>query len=244
MPQAPWLTRPQQLILDSSDVHVWCAALDQESSVWQKLLETLTPDEQQRADRFHFQKDRDRFIVARGVLRNILSLYLGISPVNLRFLYSKHGKPSLSHETTTVPLHFNLSHAHEFALCAVSKTCQVGIDLEYLHHNLASLEIAQGFFSPDEVAMLRSLPENLRTRGFFSCWTRKEAYIKGLGEGLSHPLDSFTVSLIPGEPAWLHAEDSRQPSNWSLVPIPFKDNYSAALAVKGSVSTIHFWNWT
>lgn len=243
-PQADWPTRRKQLILEGNDVHVWCASLDQGSSVLQLLLDTLSPDERQRADRFHFPKDRNQYIVARGILRRILSLYLGVSPVNLRFLYSEHGKPTLTHETAGVHLHFNLSHAHEFALYAISGGCQVGIDLEYLREDFASLEIAERFFSPDEVAMLRSLPVNLRTRGFFDCWTRKEAYIKGLGEGLSHPLDSFTVSLIPGEPVWLRTGDSRQPSNWSLVSISFKDEYAAALAIEGSVSTIHFREWT
>ncbi|MEK6283541.1 MAG: 4'-phosphopantetheinyl transferase superfamily protein [Acidobacteriota bacterium] len=235
---------PKRLIVKDNDVHIWCASLDQDPSVLAELLSTLTADEREKAARFHFQKDRDHYIIARGALRDILGRYLVVSARQLRFLYTKFGKPSLEQKTNSEHLHFNLSHSHGTALYAVSKNREVGIDLEYIREDFASLEIAERFFSPDEVAMLRSLPANLRTRGFFNCWTRKEAYIKGLGEGLSHRLDSFTVSLIPGEQTSLHiGDDPNDVSHWALVPISFNHSYIAALAVEGTISTTHFWEW-
>jgi len=162
------------------------------------VLKSLVPDERQRAERFRFERDRRRFIVAHGVLRDILGRYLKCSPAQVSFSYNQYGKPALAQESEAIGLRFNMSHSHEVALYALTRAREVGVDVELLREDFASLEIAERFFSRSEVALLNSLAPELRTDGFFNCWTRKEAYIKALGEGLSHPLDRFAVSLAPG----------------------------------------------
>lgn len=240
-----WLPAPEHPLLDAQDIHVWRADLNQVPSIVQALSQTLTPDERQRAGKYHFQKDRDHFIVARGVLREILSRYLNISPDQIRFSYSQYGKPALDAETSDYPLRFNVSHSHGVALYTLTREREVGIDIEFMREDFASLEIAERFFSPVEVQMLRALPLGMQTAGFFNCWTRKEAYIKALGEGLSHPLHQFAVSLSPGEPAALLSTDNnlQEASRWSLVGLSPGPGYVAAIAVEGHASALKCWQW-
>ncbi len=240
-----WSLPPKTLKLERDEVHVWRASLDLEASSIQSLQETLCVEEQQRAERFHFQKDRDRFIVARGLLRALLSRYLGEEPGHLRFVYNQYGKPALSEAYSKEPLCFNLSHSHGLALYAVTQNRNLGIDLEYIRTDFPYEEIAERFFSPQENAVLRTLPLNMKHEAFFTCWTRKEAYIKATGKGLSLPLDQFDVSLIPREPAMLLSIAGNQQAacHWSLqelIPVP---GYVAALAVEGGGWQSKCWQW-
>src|SRR5262245_61483501 len=162
------------------------------------------------AIRYYRPADRDRYVVGRGILRKILSAYLAIGPGELRFTYNEYGRPAVSDDQNDRGLNFNLSHSAELALYAVTGGRVVGIDIEYMREDFASLEIAEHFFSRDEVAALKSLPADQRTAGFFNCWSRKEAFIKAKGMGVSYPLDRFTVSLAPGEaPALLKVDDDK-----------------------------------
>jgi 4'-phosphopantetheinyl transferase len=142
-------------------------------------------------------------------------------------------------------LRFNASHSNALALYAVAREREVGIDLEFVREDFAGFEIAERFFSPREVSALRALPEGERVEAFFDCWVRKEAYIKARGEGLSHPLHTFTVSLTPGEPAaLLHTEgDSREAARWSLVGLYPCEGYRAALASEGGPPSLSCWRW-
>ncbi|HEV8712493.1 MAG TPA: 4'-phosphopantetheinyl transferase superfamily protein [Candidatus Binatia bacterium] len=242
---ASWRLPPETLALEPDEVHVWRAALDQPLSRVENLLLTLAADERIRAERFYFRRDREHFIVARGVLRAILGRYLNSAPGQLSFCYSPFGKPALAEDVGGAMLHFNVSHSHGLALYAVTRGKEVGIDLERIRPDLAIEQIAERFFSGREVATLRALPKNTRTVAFFLCWTRKEAYIKARGEGLSLPLDQFDVSLIPGKPATLlRAEGApHEASRWSLhdvAPIP---SYTAALAVEGRAWRLACWQW-
>ena len=243
--KSSWLSSPERFILKGDEVHIWRACLDQEASLIQALSDVLTPDELDRARRFHFQKDRDRFIVARGALRHILSGYLKTAPDQLRFSYNQYGKPALSEEGGDGSLSFNISHSHALALYGIARGRNIGLDVELLREDFASEEIAASFFSPSEVASLRALPSEQQTIAFFNCWTRKEAYIKARGEGFSHPLDRFTVSLAPGEAASLLSaeDDPRETSRWSLVELSPGAGYVAALAVEGQASPLRCWQW-
>ena len=177
-------------------------------------LHTLAADERTKAERYYFERDRLRFIIAHGVLRAILSLYLNESPKRLSFCEGSHGKPALALDSGGDSIRFNMSHSHRMALYAVTRSREVGIDLEFVRCDLEAEQIAERVFSPREIAELRALPAALRRNAFFLCWTRKEAYIKAKGEGLSLPLDQFDVSLIPGEPAALqHAARFRRGSS-------------------------------
>jgi 4'-phosphopantetheinyl transferase len=230
-----WRPPSAELTLSSSEVHVWQASLDPAASCVEQLQRTLSAEELHRAARFHFPRDRRRFIVARGVLRDILSRYLSVPPAELGFRYSAYGKPALADMTDEEGLCFNMSHSHEMALFAITRGREVGVDIEYLRTAVACEEIAEHFFSARERATLRALPETRKHQAFFNCWTRKEAYIKAHGEGLSLPLDQFDVSLAPGEPAALLATrgDPREALRWSLQALTPAPGYVAALAVEG-----------
>lgn len=240
-----WCPAPTRPLLGGDEVHVWRAGLDQPSSTVQSMLELLSPDERCRAGRFYFQRDFKRFVIARGLLRTILSLYLQLRPEQLRFCYSEFGKPELVSLTGQETLRFNVSHSHNQALFAFAHKWGIGVDIEYLRKNLASRELAECVFSPNEIDMLCALPAHRQTEGFFNCWTRKEAYIKARGEGLSFPLDCFDVSLAPGEPAALlsHRKDSREIRRWSLRELASETGYAAAIAVESSNWRLSCWHW-
>ncbi|MEG4984445.1 4'-phosphopantetheinyl transferase superfamily protein [Microcoleus sp. BR0-C5] len=242
-----WNFPPQNLTLDINEIHVWRVSLAQTESCLQSLQETLSTDERTKAEGFHFPKGRSQFIVSRGALRAILSSYLHINPHILRFDYNPYGKPSLIATQGGNTLRFNLSHSGNMALIAITKNRDIGVDIESINPNFPCLEIAEKFFSPLENSVLRSLPEHLQCTAFFTCWTRKEAYIKAVGKGLSIPLNQFDVSLAPGEPAaLLNVEDNpEEASRWSLMElIPSSDMVVAAVAVAGDCSKLHCWQWT
>jgi len=244
-PVPPWRTPPETLVLGSDEVHVWRAALDQPPSQVQSFLHNLAADEQARAERFYFERDREHFIVARGVLRAILGGYLDRAPEELSFCYSAYGKPSLAGEFEGDAIRFSVSHSGGVALYAVTRGREAGIDIERIRSDLAVAEIAERFFSPREVAMLRTLPAEAQTQAFFCCWTRKEAYIKARGEGLSLPLDQFDVSLAPGEPAAVLGtqRDPSEASRWSLQELTPAPGFVAALAVAGHGWRLTCWQW-
>jgi 4'-phosphopantetheinyl transferase len=241
----PQIGSSRKLSLADDEVHVWRVSLDLDTPRVQSLQRTLASDEQARADRFHFQRDRDRFIVARGLLRVVLARYLGTNPGQLRFCYSSYGKPSLVSRDGQDALSFNVSHSQELGLYAITRNRKIGVDLEYIRTDFACEQIAKRFFSSRENATLRSLTPRLKHQAFFTCWTRKEAYIKARGEGLSLPLDQFDVSMIPGEPALLvnTRGDPQEANHWSLRELEPGPGYVAALAVEGQGWQLRFWQW-
>lgn len=242
----PWLPPPIDLALSGDDVHVWRAQLDRTGACGKRLQQVLSSDEQARARRFHFERDRRHFIVARGLLRLILSCYLDLEPSELRFRYSPHGKPSLIMMPNQKILSFNTSHCDGFALYAVTWKREIGVDVERIRTDFAYEPIAERFFSPREKAVLNALEaEQVKRKAFFDCWTRKEAYIKAKGKGLSLPLDHFDVSLAPGEPAMLLESrgDPLEACRWSLHELHPGPGYAAALAVEGQGVRLACWEW-
>lgn len=241
-----WVDPPENLSLSSNQVHVWRATLDQPPERLLQLKKWLSEDEFERAGRFHFQHDRDHFIAARGGLRDILSRYLVVGASDLNFLYSPYGKPQLVDEINDLGLHFNVSHSHGLALFALTRGRQVGVDVEFMRADLADEGIARRFFSTREVRALLSLPVEVRSQAFFTCWTRKEAYIKAVGEGLSMPLDRFDVTLVPGEPAQLleTRPDQSEAQQWQLFELDPGDGYIAAVAVRAQKLQLAKLNWS
>jgi len=238
-----WLSPPGSPALKNGEVHVWRVRLDQPPPISEALSNPLDPDEKQRATAFCFPRDREHFKVARGALREILSRYLHLSAKRIQFSLNDYGKPSVSGQTGENRLRFNISNSHGVALYALTGCEAVGVDVELIREDVAGLLIAERCFSPIELSKLRALPRDLQTSAFFRCWTRKEAYIKARGEGLSHPLDKFTVSLTPSEPAsLLHtANDPCEASEWSLRDVDPYPNYVAAIAVRSQAPTLHLW---
>lgn len=241
-----WRTPPARLTLPEDEVHLWQVTLDLADPVMEGLALTLAPDEIERAERFFFEKDVNRFVAARGALRDILSRYLSLEPDQIQFQYNDHGKPALAPPLAQSGLTFNLSHSQDLALYAIARHRQVGIDLEYIRPLTDLEQIAKRFFSKREQATFRSLDGDQKLPGFFNCWTRKEAYIKARGQGLSFPLARFDVSLRPGEPAALLEvkDDPQESTRWSLQSLTPAPSYVAAMAVEGHTWQLKQWLWS
>jgi 4'-phosphopantetheinyl transferase len=208
----------------------------------ERFAQLLSDDEHVRANRFHFETDRQHFIVARGYLRILISRYQGIPPADIQFSYGVYGKPDLVTSTPQLgPFNFNLAHSGGLALYAFTRVGEVGVDVELIRSEFTGADIAERFFSPAECACLNELSPELRPEAFFNCWTRKEAFIKAIGIGLSLPLNEFDVTLSPAEPAELLRTrwDESEAARWSLKAIDVGSNYAAAVAVAG-----HDWQLT
>jgi 4'-phosphopantetheinyl transferase len=234
------------LALLSDDVHVWCAFLDQPAARAQQLAQTLSADERMRAERFYFERDRKRFIVGRGLLRTILGCYLGIAPNRLQFCYGPRGKPDLAEICGGRKLCFNLSHSQGLALYGITRDRKIGIDLEHIRPISKTEQIAERFFSVRENAVFRALPPSKKQVAFLNCWTRKEAYLKAIGEGLVRSLEQIEVSLAPGEPARLLSieGDLQSAERWILQELTPALGYVAALVVEGYGWRLKCWQWT
>jgi 4'-phosphopantetheinyl transferase len=292
-PLPPWPLPPSRPTLTADDVHVWRVSLRVPRSSFVQLHGTLSPDERDRAARYRFLSEQQRFVVGRGWLRAILSLYLALDATQVRFSYNPNGKPELcapqttpavspSRSTSFAPalrpqqrpgvaasdeqrqaaasglnedgaptaagpaqhrLQFNLAHSGDLAICAISCGRRVGVDVEQIRSGFADGTLAESFLAPPEVAALRSLPARGQERAFFTCWTRKEAYLKARGEGLIVPLDAFEVSLRPEDAPVLvqTPSDPAEAARWSLFELDIGPGYAASLAVEGQ--GCHLWLW-
>jgi 4'-phosphopantetheinyl transferase len=224
------------VILEPGQVDVWKIALDQPADVVTDLRGVLSPGEIERADRFRVDRGAEQYIVGRGALRRLLERYTGVPAKELAFDLNEFGKPELAGSE----IMFNLSHSHGLALFAVTRGRAIGIDIERIREEMTIGKIARRFFSPAEASALSALPAHQQAEAFFNCWTRKEAWIKARGQGLSIALNSFEVSLAPGEPARLRATrpDPEEASRWSLVALACEPGYAAALAVAGEIGNV------
>jgi len=243
--QTPWQYPPLNLKLIQRDVHVWRVNLNEPSSVVDSMLRVLTSDERNRANRFHFERDRDHFIVGRGTLRMLLGHYLKEKPGRIRIHYGPFGKPALVEECNNAGLRFNVSHSRGLALYGFALDFELGIDLEYVREDFATDDIAKRFFTPGEVEKLRTIQPHLRAEAFFTCWTRKEAFIKAVGKGLSLPLDEFEVSLAPDEPpAVLTVKDKMMDAaRWSVRDLSPGPGFVAAIVIGGWARQLNCWQW-
>ena len=240
-----WSAAPKDLILADNEVHVWRAQLELPSPQMQRLRGVLTDDELDRANRFFFKIDRQRFVAARGILRFILSRYITIHPGHLRFYYNQYGKPFLAPEFSSYLLNFNLSHSGSMALYAITRHMEIGVDVERVRSDFEYEEIAKRFFSVNEADILHTIPTEKKLEAFYNCWTRKEAYIKAHGKGLSLPLDSFDVFFAPWKsPMLLITKDQpQQRALWTLLDLNPGLGYIGALAVKGIGCRFRYGEW-
>lgn len=247
LPNNQWLRPPDKLILTPGEAHVWCASLDQSVALRAQLWEILSADEQHSVNRFHFEEGKHHFIVGRGLLRLILERYQHVPPNQLQFSYGANGKPFLAHQHLEESVQFNVSHSQSLALYAFVQHNSVGVDIEYMHPIADAEQIVDRFFSLREKALFHALPQNERTEAFFIGWTRKEAYLKACGNGLSYPLSHFEVSLIPGEAARILSigGDRQKAAAWFLQDIALPNGYKASLAIEGSKQwQVKQWAWT
>lgn len=243
-PPTKWLKPPGDPALEANEAHVWLIRLEAERSFISESLNLLSAGEKIRAGKFHFQKDRDRFVLGRAAVRKILSSYLDVSPGEICFSYSKFGKPALAPEKHGNLFRFNLTHSRDTALLAVTKNIDVGIDIEYIDDQFPFAKIAPDCFSPAELAALNSFSPAAHALPFFSGWTRKEAFIKAVGEGLSYPLKEFTVSLDPGkEKGLLISSDPAGNRHRALISLTPGPDHVAALAAMGAIDSVRCFEW-
>lgn len=240
-----WESPPADLMLPADEIHVWCALLDQPEQSVRQLASTLAPDEQARAQGYRLERDRDRFLVRRGILRHLLGRYVGREAKHVEISYGAYGKPSLAHGCGDGMLCFSLAHSGQMALFAFARGREVGVDIESVRPMPDADRIAARFFSPRESAALRALPPEERQQAFFACWTRKEAYLKARGVGLSGELGQFEVTVVPAEPASLFSVggDPRRALDWRLEDLTPAPGYAAALAVEGHRTELARWRW-
>lgn len=196
----------------------------------EKLRQTLSPAEMERAGRFRFPGDRGRFTVARGTLRTLLAGYLNMRPEEIRFRYGRFGKPEIDGDRAREMLRFSVSHSGGLALYAVSLGRRVGVDIEYIQRDPMIGDIARQSFAPPENALLEACPEHLRDKAFFTLWTRKEAYLKALGTGLAKA-DA------------LRGTDADAPWSFLFADLYVARGYAAALAVEGRRVALQCLQW-
>jgi 4'-phosphopantetheinyl transferase len=241
-----WAPRPAgPVALGADEVHVWRASLRPPPHVLARLEPHLSSDERARAARFRFPELRQAFVAGRGVQREILSRYTGVAPHALAYRESAYGKPELDGAAGGMEIRFNVSNSGDLALYALTIRREIGVDLERLKPMPDGIDIAKRFFSAPENEIFAALAEEVRDLAFFNCWTRKEAYIKAVGEGLSMPLDRFDVAFAPGEAAALlrtrGAED--EASRWSMLKLHPGPGYVGALIAEGSDWKTVLWDW-
>jgi 4'-phosphopantetheinyl transferase len=229
--------------LTATEVHIWYASLDKPVHRFHKML---SADERKRAGGFHFERDWQHYIVRRGTLRTILGCYLHTDPRWIEFEYGENEKPALADNSDQCGINFSTSHSQGLALYAFTLDREVGVDIEFIRDHLEMEMIVERFYSDKEKTAFRELPAESKKEAFFKCWTRKEAFIKATGNGMSKSLDSFEVSLNPGEPARLLEinGDPAEASRWTLHDLKPSLGYAAAFAVVGECNNIHCWNWT
>jgi 4'-phosphopantetheinyl transferase len=226
-----WPLTPSPPALEEREVHVWCWNMAAPVDELPALRAQLSDDERARGDRFVFDRDRIRFTAAHARLRRLLAAYADRPAASLLFHTEGNGKPALTGEPA---LRFNLSHSHNLALLAVSRDYDLGVDIERIRP--ISDGIAERFFAEPERDALRTLPPEARLDGFYSCWTRKEAFLKGIATGLSGGLDSFAVSLLhqdAAHPPTIRSLRGHETAGWHLAHLDPAPNYLGALAVKG-----------
>jgi 4'-phosphopantetheinyl transferase len=217
--------------LSNNEVHIWTMPARASGAVVAQFERVLSEDEAKRAARFHFSHLRDSFVITHGVLRHLLAGYLSLDPARICFNHGDKGKPGLASADN---LKFNLTHSGGISAIAFTMGCQLGIDAEHIRPIEEMQPIANRYFSAKEAAELMLLPENEREAAFFRCWTRKEAYVKAIGDGLSCALDSFQVTLLPNMPPRLvHIGGDRVAAEmWSLHDLCVAPDYAAALAYR------------
>ena len=231
---------PQPLL--GSDIHVWCASLEFPPQELEGLFHLLSPDEKKRAERFYFERDRNRFIAGRGLLRTIISHYLEIEPSQIEFIYGSYGKPALKSALQDKTFEFNVSHSKDLALYIFSWDRKVGIDVEYVRPMPDTNDFAGQFFSPSESGFVNSLSGKQKDDAFFKIWTCKEAFLKANGSGLTLPINQVEISLEAEGSAILRSigGDKTQAAPWHLETFNPVPGYQAALAVEGHMRHIIF----
>jgi len=225
--------------LKPNTVHIWSINFVVNEDEFNTYHDLLSADEKLRASKFKFYKDKRCYVVTKAALRLLSGAYLSTDAKDILFEYEAYGKPKFKHQTN---LNFNVSHSGDLALIGFVYNHTIGIDIEKIKNDFDTFEIASNLFSKQEIDALRKIPEEEQYRAFYRCWTRKEAFIKAKGSGLSFPLDEFAVTLdndLDADLIWTKW-DINEKRQWQLTSfIPFKD-YIAALINDYQAKIEHF----
>jgi 4'-phosphopantetheinyl transferase len=235
----PWFPAATPPPLLDNELHVWRASLDLSPDVRRRLQGTLNSDERKRAEKFLIPQARERFVAARGILRELLGAYLEVDADKVALSYAPEGKPKLSPEHNS-KICFNLSHSDGMGLFAFAKDHEIGADIEYIKKEFRGMEVASHFFSEEEIAALAKLPPNQTDQAFFGCWTRKEAYVKAHGQGLSVPLRSFTVEFTQSKQVLRDEAGAR----WSCYALEAAPGLAGAVVAEGENWSVKYCQWS
>jgi 4'-phosphopantetheinyl transferase len=231
---------------EAGQVVVWYAYCDAAGSpaLVTRYQDLLSPDERERQQRFRFQRDRDLFLVARVLVRTMLSHFSGYPPQAFQFQQNKYGKPRIL-EPAGVPLQFNLSHTTGMVACALTSRCDIGVDVEDRERSVTSMTLARRFFAPAEVAALESEPAEQQTAAFMQFWTLKEAYVKARGQGLSISLQDFAFRTAAGQEPEISFADGFQddPAAWNFAQRWFRNRFALAVAIRRPRSRLLDISW-
>ncbi|MEP3209528.1 MAG: 4'-phosphopantetheinyl transferase superfamily protein [Maribacter sp.] len=228
--------------LPEQTIHFWYCDFNKNRAKLEPYYALLSEDEKARSGRFKFDRDKECYIISRGILRLLLAGYSKQQPQDLHFDYTPYGKPFLSHDNA---IKFNISHSGNMAVFAFVRNEEIGIDVERIKDDFDLLELAQSFFSTKEILALEKQSKKDLPRAFYRCWTRKESFIKAEGSGLSFPLDQFAVSLENDEQAeLLYTQwDSQEKEHWQLFSYVPARAYIAAVAIRSRTLGFHQYNW-
>jgi 4'-phosphopantetheinyl transferase len=240
-----WNIPPTQPLLLGENVHVWQAKIDLPSKGVQNLKKNLSIDERIKAERFRFDRDKNQFIAARGILRLILTYYLSVEPGAVRFCYDKNGKPRLHNEFGKTGIKFNVSHSEGLAVYVFTRGHEVGVDVECMREISEMEQIIEQLFSAKERVVFNALPISEKRETFFNWWTRKEAFTKATGNGLSHPLDRFDALLAGGKTGESLGilGCAQECQGWSIFDMTPAEEFAGAVVVEGKDWDVQCWQW-
>jgi 4'-phosphopantetheinyl transferase len=238
-----WSLPPAEIDLPAGEVHLWSARLDPPEELSRQCAEVLSEDEHERAERFRFGSLRNHYIAGRGTLRMLLARYLGSDPTSFSLRYQAHGKPELDPPWKARGVEFNVSHSHELAVYAFTRQSQIGVDVEWVRPMPNAAALVERFFSPDEARQWRQMPAERQLPAFFQGWTRKEAWLKAVGSGLSFPLDQFCVTLDDTARVLSIRGDADEAAHWWLESCQPCDGYVAAVAMRGEAKNVKKWRF-
>jgi 4'-phosphopantetheinyl transferase len=245
-PLLRWPLAPERIRLDIGHVQLWAASLNEFFEKAPRLGLLLSPQEMARADEFKLPEDRNRYVVRHGLLRLILSRYLQQPASAIEFRQGTHGKPEIQSGGTDQPPFFNTSHSSEIAVCAISRSCPLGVDVERIQEIPEMEAIAKRFFSSREARTLMALPLNLRLQAFYNCWTRKEAFLKATGEGIAENLAKVEVTLAPDDKPGVVSlsGDLGAHEQWQLQPFSPAHGYLGCVAYRSAPLILSEWSVT
>ena len=239
--QKTWQKTPDTLNLSKDHVDVWLCDLKQLSGEINNFYSILAEDEHQRADKLKVEDKKQQYIITRGALRQRLSLLTNIEPEEFVFEYLEHGKPVLANNNQCADITFNVSHSHGLALIAIAQKQNIGIDIEKINHESDHQALMTRFFSKAEQTEFQTIAEANKARAFCACWTRKEAFIKAVGDGVSYGLDRFDVMVDPYKQTPEINLHKPSEERWSAINLPINDEYMACLVSDRNSLSVRYW---